>query len=311
MTIVQETCIIVLKVQGCCTKFLRRIKMKNKSKKILAGLGIGLALTSATMLTGCTSDITFNQKDLDNAIENVNSYLTNKQNNDSEYVRNTLNELLINGMNNSIGVKNISYYGTTEHYYYGIKDDSYKITYKRNVSDNLVKIYNCNEAPNNSRIDYVEMTQTTLEGSTTYNVDSYLKDWDGTKTHKKTDNITNVSSLIPDVDYSDYVGLYSSIIATLNYKEGLVWNDFVKSTDNGIVTYKCSAVNPEYAGSSSIVCSMVLKFKDNKIIQMDSVSAGFENQVQYNECYSKNTMVFDYENETIEFDKTGFTTVTE
>lgn len=67
--------------------------MKNKTKKLLLGLGLGLI--GATTLTGCTSDIVFNQSDLDNAITGINNYLDTQNNYSSEFARNTLNNMLI------------------------------------------------------------------------------------------------------------------------------------------------------------------------------------------------------------------------
>lgn len=282
--------------------------MKNKSKKILAGLGIGLALTSATMLTGCTSDITFNQKDLDNAIENVNSYLTNKQNNDSEYVRNNLNELIINGINNSVGLKNISYNVIMENYKSGLLFDKTTTTYKRNIENNKLKVYyNAIEKMNTN---YIEATRKQVDNSYFYDVEDYKINSENEKTYEKQENLTNISSIIlTDEFYADYVGVYSSIIAMLN-NESLTWNDFIKSTDGEVVTYRCVAENLEYAGSASIIGSMTLKFKNDKITMMEIINVGFKS-ITYSDEYSKVSYVFDYENETIEFDKTGFTTVTE
>ncbi len=281
--------------------------MKNKGKKLLAGLGIGLALTGATMLTGCTSDITFNQEDLDNAINNVNSYLTNKQNNDSEYVRNTLNELLINAMNDSVGVKNISYTSTSVRYDYGIKTAQAKYTYKRNVEDNVCKSYLKSEGNGiRNGTTYVELTTKSANDVISFELENYQIDDEGVKTYTKTAEPTEMENLMITADYDDYVGVYSSIIAGLNYtEEGIVWSDFVKSENNGVVTYKCTAINPEYMGYS-MVGSMTLEFKDNKIIKMEMMSTAFKNRVNYDDDYTKNTIIFGYENENIVFDKTGF-----
>ncbi len=278
--------------------------MKNKGKKLLAGLGIGVALASATMLTGCTSDITFNQEDLDNAINNVNSYLTNKQNNDSEYVRNNLNELIINGMNNSVGLKSIAYNVVTETYSNGLMLDKTTTTYKRNLENNMLKVY-YNTAENRKNTHYIEATRKQVENSYYFDVEEYKINSENQKTYEKTENLSDISSkVLRDNFYADYVGVYSSIIATLNY-ESLTWNDFVKSTDGEVVTYKCTAVNSNYVGSSSIVGSMILQFKNNKITMMEITNVGFES-LNYSDEYFKVSYVFDYENENIVFDKTGF-----
>lgn len=67
--------------------------MKNKTKKLLAGIGLGLI--GATTLTGCASDIVFNQKDLDKAINGINNYLETQNNYSSEFARNMLNDSIV------------------------------------------------------------------------------------------------------------------------------------------------------------------------------------------------------------------------
>lgn len=73
--------------------------MKDKTKKMLAGIGLGAVLgTSGIFMTGCSSDITFNQKDLDQAISNINEYLETQNNYSSEFAKNVLNDYLLRGI---------------------------------------------------------------------------------------------------------------------------------------------------------------------------------------------------------------------
>ena len=284
--------------------------MKNKIKKILAGLGIGLALGSSAMLTGCSSDITFNQKDLDDVISNVNTYLENTQNNDSEYVRNTLNELLINALDNSIGVGNIAYTSVSEQYAYGIKGTTQKEIYKRNIEGQVRKEYYSNTDNNQTRISYTEITKKPSETlSSIYDVESYVIDWDNKKEYTKTENTSEISSLPSYSEFKDYVDVYSNIIYFLNNSNQLTMSDFVKSVENDVVTYKCMATNPEYIDNSSIVGSMTIIFKDKKIIRLETINTSYSTN-RYDDYYAKQTITFDYENEAISFDKTGFNTST-
>ena len=284
--------------------------MKNKTKKILAGLGIGLALGSSAMLTGCSSDITFNQKDLDNVVSNVNAYLENTQNNNSDYVKNTLNELIINAMNNSIGVGNISYTSVSEQYAYGIKSTTQKEIYKRNIVGQVRKEYYSKTDNNQTRISYTEITKKPSETlSSIYDVEEYVIDWDNKKEYTKTENTSELSSLPSYSEFKDYVDVYSSIIYLLNNSNQLTMSDFVKSVENDMVTYKCMAMNPEYIDNSSIVGSMIIVFRNEKIVKLESINTSYSTN-RYDDYYAKQTIIFDYENEAISFDKTGFNTST-
>ena len=68
--------------------------MKEKTKKIFAG--IGLTLASCGLLAGCSSDITFNQKDLDNLMNSANIYLENQNEYSTEIAKGMFNSLFEN-----------------------------------------------------------------------------------------------------------------------------------------------------------------------------------------------------------------------
>lgn len=280
--------------------------MKNKMKKIFAGVGIGLAIGSSAMLTGCSSDITFNQADLDNVISNVNSYLENTQNNNSEYVRNTLNELIVNGMNNAVGTNNIAYNVEIEEYVDGLMRSKTTTTYKRNVGNDTIKVY-YNTTGGEKNTNYIEATRKKVNNiSYSYDVEEYKINSANEKSYEKKENVSDISPIIlTDNFYADYVGVYSSLIANFHY-ESLVWDDFIKSTDGDVETYKCTAINPNVAGSS-IVGNLVLQFKNKKITKIEILNTDFKS-LNYGDYYGKITYIFDYENETINFDKTGFET---
>lgn len=70
--------------------------MKEKTKKIFAGIGLGLTLASCGLLAGCSSDITFNQKDLDNLMNNANVYLENQNEYSTEIAKSMFNSLFEN-----------------------------------------------------------------------------------------------------------------------------------------------------------------------------------------------------------------------
>lgn len=79
------------------------MKMKEKKgffkkKKLLLGLTLGSIMSTAPFLTACSSDITFNQTDLDKAIKNVNEYLEIQNNYSSEFAKNVLNDYLLKGV---------------------------------------------------------------------------------------------------------------------------------------------------------------------------------------------------------------------
>ena len=86
-------------------------------------------------------------------------------------------------------------------------------------------------------------------------------------------------------------------------------SDFVKSVENDMVTYKCMATNPEYIDNSSIVGSMIIVFRNEKIVKLETINTSYSTN-RYDDYYAKQTITFDYENEAISFDKTGFNTST-
>ena len=269
--------------------------MKTKTKKILAGLGIGLALGSSAMLTGCSSDITFNQKDLDNAISNVNAYLESTQNNNSEYVKNALNELLINGVNNSIGTKNIAYNINNRHYLFGVETISSNSNYKRNVDGNITKQYYKSTSTFGETEKYLEITP---KDNNLFQVDEYVGNT--YKTYEKSyKDIYKDSS----ITYKDYVDVYSNIMIILSDKK-YDWNNFICSNDNNIISYKCNAVYSDESGSMNL--SIILKFKENKIQSIEVFNSYFDNGFNFADDYSKTITTFDYENELINFDKSSY-----
>ena len=131
--------------------------MKNKTKKLLTGLGLGLL--GAITLTGCTSDIVFNQSDLDKAITGINTYLDTQNNYSSEFARNTLNDLLIKASFKATQVTSYSQTGIET-----FKDDIGNII---NSSTGIEKIYhdkNSNttkiyRTDNNNSVDIYSETQ--------------------------------------------------------------------------------------------------------------------------------------------------------
>lgn len=138
--------------------------MKNKTKKILAGLGLGLI--GATTLTGCTSDIVFNQSDLDNAITGINNYLDTQNNYSSEFARNTLNNMLIKS---AFKATQVTSYSQTANE--SFKDDAGNIV---NTATSTAKIYydkntNTSKIFSTSTYGYKE-----LYSETNYNSNSKL-----------------------------------------------------------------------------------------------------------------------------------------
>lgn len=69
--------------------------MKNK---LIVGLTLGAVMATAPLFAGCSSDITFNQSDLDNLVNNANVYLENQNNYDADYGKNVLNTYIVDGL---------------------------------------------------------------------------------------------------------------------------------------------------------------------------------------------------------------------
>lgn len=69
--------------------------MKNK---LIVGLTLGAVMATAPLFAGCSSDISFNQSDLDNLVNNANVYLENQNNYDADYSKNVLNTYIVDGL---------------------------------------------------------------------------------------------------------------------------------------------------------------------------------------------------------------------
>lgn len=275
--------------------------MKNKTKKILAS--VGLIIASCGLLAGCTSDITFNQKDLDNLMNNATTYLETQNNYSSEFVRNSLNNYLINGLENAINEKNISYTSTTEMLYYGNTIYTETFKFKKTNDGQTIKEFVQTE----DGTTYREIAINKEENTTTYDAITYIQEGEE-KTYTVVENSSNIERLY--VDFVDYVDYYSQLMLVLQDSE-LEWTDFIMESKDDIVTFKCIAINPSYVGDTKIIGSMILEFKNGKIQKAQQSICNFDSSsYSYNGYYSSSIILFD-SNVAIDFDKTGYSLVTE
>lgn len=297
--------------------------MKQKTKRLLAGLGIGLALGSSAMLTGCSSNLDIKQGDLDRTITNTNDFMQNGDEyldslrNKSEYVKNELNGLLLNGIYSSMGVKNIAYSCNTEFYMFGTKiDETIQREYKRNVQNNLIKQYEKYSSDKlTERYHEVEVVSE-VNSQTKYKVKEYSNNNNSTKTYTEREE-TDYTKAINDMGslFADYIDVYSNYYGIINMTDSGVSNglsmEFDKVIDDDTVTYRCNTINSSSTNNSRQYSFINLSFKDNKITKVEMISFGYLDnlgEVEYSDGYQVDTYEFDYTNETISFDKTGYTT---
>ena len=115
--------------------------------------------------------------------------------------------------------------------------------------------------------------------------------------------------------FADYIDVYSNYYGIINMTDSGVSNglsmEFDKVIDDDTVTYRCNTINSSSTNNSRQYSFINLSFKDNKITKVEMISFGYLDnlgEVEYSDGYQVDTYEFDYTNETISFDKTGYTT---
>lgn len=279
--------------------------MRNKTKKILAGLGIGLTLTGGGLLmTGCKSDIEFNQKDLDLAISNVNEYLETQNNYSSEFARNTLNGYLMNAVLDS---SRKSFEIITDSYFYNAYGDEeldYRETYKY-INDGVkIKEFANRTASNSTLLGYRESV---LGSDDIYDTITYRKTADNNKTFVR-DKVDNLETFtLGSGGYVNYNGVLSQLFIEINSEE-LKMSDFImeKKGENSIV-FKCIGHNPNYIGDTSVVGTMQLEFVEGNLVSIISASLGFDNKTYTGGRFlRKNITTIKHSVSDFTFDTTGY-----
>lgn len=300
---------ITMKSQENVSTFLK------KTKKLFAVLGVILAF-STMMLAGCsvTADVSRGDNTTQGSTttggtttggqttQYSDAYLEYAKNNDSEFVKNRLNELLIICLNASEYQTNFSYTNTTKNYAEDMIYATSETTVKITVDNGVKKIYLSYDDEENCE-DYYEISKTT-DGK--YNIVSY-KHRNDNKTKETKENQDKVE-YSRSLSFYSYYDLLSNIFMSINevfsdYHTG----SFTRSVDNGVETIKCWGINhitdsSEPSTDYYILSSLTLKFENNKLISVDNVLLDYP---QSGVSYS--SVVFNYDTPTIDFDKTGYT----
>lgn len=231
--------------------------MKKKSKLIM-GLALGAVMATIPLITGCSSDITFNQSDLDNLISNADTYLTAQNNYSSEYAKNVLSDYLIRGISRvssqeqhyseKMTMETIDIYGYTEQK----EEHEYKI-YKN--GNNVKEMYTvaCQTYPSAGNYTiYREMAEENVAptnpstGSPSYNKytgTTYTEDRDTTdQTQKYTkEDFTSETASIDDI--------CSNPVYTLQY----LYSQLLSSVINPEVSFLLNTNSADISQSNIIM----------------------------------------------------------
>ena len=285
--------------------------MKEKTKKILAGIGIGLTLgTAGAFMTGCSSDITFNQKDLDQAISNINEYLETQNNYSSEFARNTLNGYLMNALNDSAR-KNIEIISEEIMYdSFGNEQKQSKGTYKYYNNGSMVKEYTTSSNTSKYR-------ESVLGSDNKYDCVTYTKNSQGNKTFVRENDINNARmGSISEVDGAlNYNSILTDIIMLLSVdgEEGIKLSDFIMDQkSNNTIVFKCLGINPTYMAledykGTALIASLELEFVDGNLVKYSSVVTARDNATYESSTLSAQTvMTINHNASDFTFDKTGY-----
>lgn len=275
--------------------------MKN-SKKILAGMGVCLAL-GGTLLTGCSSDISVSQQDLNNLMNNANNYLVENQKQNSESVRSELMTLLVKGFNNSIYSTSFSCTMLEDLYYGGV---SYNGTLQEDGVDERAELvpylytYKWTMDKENliAKRYYKALYDNDDENYEAYNCINLKTNEDTYYYHQGDDKFIEAGSRIDsNLPCATYTDVYGNLIGTLASEE-LDGVDIVKYQDGDNVVYSCAFVELD-DNEDDVTYLLILTFNGDNIVSIERRES--DGKITKTISYT-----FDYEDTEINFDTTGY-----
>ena len=268
--------------------------MKNKSKKILAGLALGLV--GAVTLTGCASNIVFNQEDLDRAITNVNNYLEQQNNYSSEFAYNSLMDSVISAIDKYTETTNFKLDLSVKKYdTAGVLYDVESMCMTRFVtSDAKVKTQVVFKDTNGTeQLKYYYVATKDFEGNN-YDVVAYDLMGRTYVNHEDTNRVVPEGSggISLVTDYLHAITMHA------NMENAKIMMDRI--SDNEAI-YKIVIAE----GKSTDVLSA--SFKDGKLVAFSSASVNADMETGDNGSYDIEEYEISYDVEDFSFDVNGFT----
>lgn len=292
--------------------------MKDKTKKILAGIGLGAVLgTSGLLMTGCSSDITFNQSHLDEALKNVNEYLETQNNYSSEFAKNVLNDYLLRGIernqnNSQFGYKVTNKQQNSLNDLYANFTIDYKIYRKDNDIKEMCNIdggayypldlqsdtHNYREVKSEYKQRIVNPGEFSTGKTYYYSGTTFTEDL--TKVTDQYSKTTFEDKVIGEMDnwrmFGDLTSIYSDLMLAITVPESSAFGpgydftnqtDVVMGQDGEYETFSFTNIFSEEDGEI-IVFSYNIKFKDG-ILQSVKFTNGLKDS--YEEALSSSQVV--------------------
>ena len=293
-------------------------KMKEKTKKILAGIGLGAVLgTSGLFMAGCSSDITFNQSHLDEALKNVNEYLETQNNYSSEFAKNVLNDYLLRGIernqnNSQFGYKVTNKQQNSLNDLYANFTIDYKIYRKDNDIKEMCNIdggayypldlqsdtHNYREVKSEYKQRIVNPGEFSTGKTYYYSGTTFTEDL--TKVTDQYSKTTFEDKVIGEMDnwrmFGDLTSIYSDLMLAITVPESSAFGpgydftnqtDVVMGQDGEYETFSFTNIFSEEDGEI-IVFSYNIKFKDG-ILQSVKFTNGLKDS--YEEALSSSQVV--------------------
>lgn len=264
-----------------------------KKKNLLLGLTLGTLMSSSILFTGCSSDITFNQSDLDKALVNINEYLETQNNFSSEFAKNCLHNYLIEGFTGTKDNKFCLTITQSSH------DETGRETTTYNVSEKVQTIGNItifeNKYLNEIKYQEIEFNPITKK----YKITNYTSDM-------KTQVLEEKNSFDPIVNFSSTTLVYSYVLNTI---VGLFDNYTMDILEDGTEVFKTYRTYSQEGGNykHKYTESFIIKFKNKKMINLQSLLITEDldtHEFLYQDVY---TWDFKYDIEDITIDKTLYT----
>lgn len=230
--------------------------MKKKTKKILAGISLGTILATAPFYTGCASDITFNQADLDKALVNINEYLETQNNFSSEFAQNRLYNCLVDGFTSG---ENANFSLDVTQTGQDVTGRTFAtISYSSKVySEENTTIYEVKQE-GNTIYQKIEFNPTTEK----YTITNYTSDMKKQVLENQEWTFESIAM------WGSMSQMYSYI---LNSIVGLFDNYTMDILDDGSEVFKTYRTSESNERDEIFTESFVIKFKEQKLISVQSV----------------------------------------
>lgn len=267
------------------------------------GLALGAVMATTPLITGCSSDITFNQSDLDNLISNADTYLTAQNNYSSEYAKNVLSDYLIRGISRvssqeqhyseKMVIQTLDAYGYTE----CKTEHEYKLYQNGNSVKEMYTVA-CQTYPSAGNYTvYREMTEENTThtvatgGSGSMGITMSYNKYTGT-TYTEDRDTTDQTQKYTKEDFTSETASIDDLCNTPIYTLQYFYSQLLSSIINPEVSFLIDTYNADVTQSNTIMEKSgdyeIFKFTKNVRYSQKQTSSGMQDLSTYSASYFLN-----------------------